>query len=318
MAFGGLASHVFGPAAGQPALYAVVAMGAVFTSAARAPLTSVASVVEMTGDFTLTLPVMLAVAIATATSRALSYGTIYTTKLLRRGQDIDRTAPWRAFGDLKAADAMRPFPVPMAVPEGHGNGSDLDPVAQAPLPGRLIYEGDPQAVYAGESLAQTLRQLQEYGRDGLPVLSGDGRQVQGWITNQSVLQTVAHRIASSAPQQDAANDTTPGLKQPDAGPPTPLHGHRVLEVSIGPESPAVGRPLRSLSWPAGSVPVAILRQRSLREPDPELTLADGDRVSLLAPVPGGSAPSALGVERNGDCSDRPAPSQRGPGRPAGH
>jgi hypothetical protein len=155
----------------------------------------------------------------------------------------------------------------MAVPEGHGNGSDLDPVAQAPLPGRLIYEGDPQAVYAGESLAQTLRQLQEYGRDGLPVLSGDGRQVQGWITNQSVLQTVAHLIASSAPQQDAANDTTPGLKQPDAGPPTPLHGHRVLEVSIGPESPAVGRPLRSLSWPAGSVPVAILRQRSLREPE---------------------------------------------------
>ncbi len=41
-------------------------MGAVFTSAARAPLTSVASVVELTGDYGLTLPVMLAVAIATA------------------------------------------------------------------------------------------------------------------------------------------------------------------------------------------------------------------------------------------------------------
>jgi H+/Cl- antiporter ClcA len=36
---------------------------AVFTSAARAPLTSLASVVEMTGDFSLTLPVMLAVAV---------------------------------------------------------------------------------------------------------------------------------------------------------------------------------------------------------------------------------------------------------------
>ncbi len=98
MAFGEIADHLLGPGAGQPALYAVVAMGAVFTSAARAPLTSLASVVEMTGDFTLTLPVMLAVAIATATSRALSYGTIYTTKLLRRGQDIDSSARWRAFG----------------------------------------------------------------------------------------------------------------------------------------------------------------------------------------------------------------------------
>ncbi len=90
MAFGETAAHVFGPAAGPPALYAVVAMGAVFTSAARAPMTSVASVVEMTGDYTLTLPVMLAVAIATAASRALSYGTVYTTKLLRRGSDVDR------------------------------------------------------------------------------------------------------------------------------------------------------------------------------------------------------------------------------------
>ena len=90
MAFGEIADHLLGPGAGQPALYAVVGMGAVFTAAVRAPLTSLASVVEMTGDFTLSLPVMLAVAIATAVSRALSYGTLYTTKLLRRGIDIDR------------------------------------------------------------------------------------------------------------------------------------------------------------------------------------------------------------------------------------
>ena len=64
MAYGVIARHLFGPVAGPPALYAVVAMGAVFTAAARAPLTSLASVVEMTGDFALTFPVMLAVAIA--------------------------------------------------------------------------------------------------------------------------------------------------------------------------------------------------------------------------------------------------------------
>jgi CIC family chloride channel protein len=94
-AYGDIVNHLFGAGAGQPALYAVVAMGAVFASATRAPLTSLASVVEMSGDFSLTLPVMLAVAVATAVSRGLSYGTIYTTKLLRRGTDIDRAAPWR-------------------------------------------------------------------------------------------------------------------------------------------------------------------------------------------------------------------------------
>jgi CIC family chloride channel protein len=69
----------------------------------------------MTGDYTLTLPVMLAVAIATALSRALSYGTIYTTKLLRRGTDIDHPPSADPFKDLTAADAMHPFAAPLTV-----------------------------------------------------------------------------------------------------------------------------------------------------------------------------------------------------------
>ena len=60
MAFGTVAHHLFGPAIGPPALYAVVAMGGVFAAAAQAPLTAIASVAEMTGNFTLTLPIMLA------------------------------------------------------------------------------------------------------------------------------------------------------------------------------------------------------------------------------------------------------------------
>ncbi|MGD0372475.1 MAG: chloride channel protein, partial [Candidatus Dormibacteria bacterium] len=90
MAFGVIAQHLFGPVVGSPAIFAVVAMGGVFGSAAQAPLTAIASVLEMTGNYSLTLPVMLAVAIAAAVSKRLSYGSIYTTKLLRRGIDIER------------------------------------------------------------------------------------------------------------------------------------------------------------------------------------------------------------------------------------
>jgi chloride channel protein, CIC family len=289
MAFGVIVSHVFGAAAGPPALYAVVAMGAVFTSAARAPLTSVASVVEMTGDYTLTLPVMLAVAIATATSRALSYGTIYTTKLLRRGQDIDRTAPWRPFGDLKAADAMRRFRIPLTVPDGHSRGSDgtpgtgPDPAPQ--LPGPVVHQSDPQIVYASESLAQTLRQLSAYGRDGLPVLSGDGREVQGWITNASVLQTVAAELGGSrAPAGAHPASLTRALQDGTEEPPEPLPGYRVLEISVGTGSRAAGTRLGTVDWPAASIPVCVLRGRVLRDPDPELILEPGDRISVLAPA----------------------------------
>ncbi len=297
MAFGEMADHLIGPSAGPPALYAVVAMGAVFTAAARAPLTSVASVVEMSGDYTLTLPVMLAVAIATATSRALSYGTIYTTKLLRRGADLDRAAPWRAFGDLKAADAMRPFPAPLTVGgrPGHGeNGAGgKDGRGAADLPGQVTYHRDPQAVYASESLAQTLRQLAAYGRDGLPVLSGHGRLVEGWITNASVLDAVASQIGSAPPQQAPAGPADEGgsgrggsgsAGQPPGQPPTPLHGYQVMEVTVMAGSPAAGQAIGYVAWPGGTIPVSLLRHRQLEEPDPAIVLIPGDRLSLLAPA----------------------------------
>ena len=133
--------------------------GAVFASAARVPLTSVASVVEMTGDFTLTLPVMLDVEIAT--SRGLSYGTIYTTKLLRRGIDIDRVPSADPFQDLTAADAMRasrrrsprrtgrpacPTPASPAQPDDSGPGitAPFNAPSQGPPPWNM-YRIEPRS-----------------------------------------------------------------------------------------------------------------------------------------------------------------------------
>ena len=295
MAFGVIANHLLGPGAGQPALYAVVAMGAVFASAARAPLTSLASVVEMTGDYTLTLPVMLAVAIATVVSRALSYGTIYTTKLLRRGTDIDRAPSADPFEDLTAADAMRPFQSPLTTEppaqdlSGCPGGED-----QARLPGPVTHQRDPQVLFANESLTQALRQLVLYGRDGLPVLSTDGQQLQGWITTQNVLQAIARHI--NAAQAEAARvhlaaewalpDPAAALDQA----PTPLHGYQILEVTIDADSPAAGHTLGETTWPSGWIPVSVLDNHTLRDADPALTVAPGDRINLVAPTPPDPAP----------------------------
>ncbi|MGH3122481.1 MAG: chloride channel protein [Streptosporangiaceae bacterium] len=292
MAFGEVARHLFGASAGQPALYAVVAMGAVFASAARAPLTSLASVVEMTGDFALTLPVMLAVAIASTLSRALSYGTIYTTKLLRRGTDIDRATPWRALSDLKIADAMRPFRPPLPVPPRQvSSGSDGDCRAPdwATLAGPVSYQGDPQALFGTESLALALRQLEVYGHEGLPVLSADGRQVQGWVTAPGVLRAIALQITATQAQITADRDSA----DPDAPwqhPPTPLPGYRFAEITVTAGSPAAGQKLGDVTWPLATAPVSVLRGRQFRPPRPEFTLAPGDRVSLLTLAPDGSPP----------------------------
>jgi chloride channel protein, CIC family len=286
MAFGEIARHLLGPAVGQPALYAVVAMGAVFTAAARAPLTSLASVVEMTGDFALTLPVMLAVAIATAISRALSYGTIYTTKLLRRGTDIDRVTPWRVLQDLKVADAMRAFSEPLTADRQADGVNGQHAPAATRLPGPVTYQRDPQVLFAGESLAQALRQLVIYGRDGLPVLSDDNQTVQGWVTNNRVLQAIAQRISTSQTQvtqgQLAAEWALPDPGAALREPPTPLRGYQILEVAIADGSPATGQTLRTISWPPGTIPVSVLHHRRLRDPHPDLVLSPGDRIILLA------------------------------------
>ena len=330
MAFGDTAHHLFGPAAGQPVLYAVVAMGAVFTSAARAPLTSLASVVEMTGDFSLTLPVMLAVAIASTVSRALSYGTIYTAKLLRRGTDIDRTTPWRALADLKVADAMHPFQTPLPAGGDGASAGDAGLADLAAVAGPVARQLDPQAVFAGESLGQALRQLEVYGRDGLPVISGDGQFIEGWVTNTSVLQALARQLSAArtetARAQLAADWGHEDLESSRREPPAPLHGYRVAEITIAAGSPAAGQRLEDVAWPPGCAPVSVLRGGRLRPVGPGTVLRPGDRVSLLVPAPGrpartgdGAAPSAGSAAPALSGSARaagPGPAPGGAGDPA--
>jgi CIC family chloride channel protein len=300
-AYGDIVHHIFGATAGQPALYAVVAMGAVFTSAARAPLTSLASVVEMSGDFSLTLPVMLAVAIASTLSRVLSSG----TKLLRRGTDLDQAVPWRAVADLKITDVMRPFrpalPVP---PDGHalatvdGQASAGERHDEAALPGRVTYRHELQALFASESLGQALRQLAVYGRDGLPVVSPDARELEGWVTSAGVLRALAHRVAGTAAEtaraQAAADSEHEEPQAMAQHPSVPLPGYYVAEIVITPDSPAAGRKLGEAGWPTASVPVSVLRGGSLRRPDRDITLDVGDRVSLLIPAPKDSPPPNSG------------------------
>ena len=320
MAFGEIAGHLLGPAAGQPALYAVVGMGAVFASAARAPLTSVASVVEMTGDFTLTLPVMLAVAIATATSRGLSYGTIYTTKLLRRGTDIDGVSSADPFEDLTAADAMRRFPAPLAAASGPSGLPGVPAAGHPALPGPVTRQRSPQVLFASESLTQAVRQLGLYGRDGLPVISNDGQHLQGWLTSQNVLQAVARHIsaaqAGAAQPQPAAGPALPGRQDDLHRAPTPLGGFKVLEIAIPASSPAVGRKLGDITWPPGCVPVSVQDACTLRDPGPGITLAPGDRVSLLARTQQSTQPSPHRVEpgsRPGDQPNDARPATQAPG-----
>ena len=72
---------------GPTGTYVVVGMAAVFAAAARAPMTSLFIVFELSG-YSLVLPLMTAVALATALAQLLTRDTIYNVRLRRAGLDV--------------------------------------------------------------------------------------------------------------------------------------------------------------------------------------------------------------------------------------
>jgi len=295
MAFGITARHVFGPSIGPPAMYAVVAMGGVFGAAAQAPLTSIASVVEMTGNFTLTLPVMLATGIAAALAKRLTYGSIYTTKLLRRGIDIERPKPRSILQTLSVAEVMQPLSTlegpDRLVPPQNGEAHRSAPTAALfeHMVGPVTAVDRPQALFPDEDLEQALRQLVLFGREGLPVLSHDGQQLRGWITRQDLMRALGDRVAESTHDiERGALAAEFAVEDPESHvhtPTTPLEGYRIFEVTIDPASPASGRRAHELELPAGSLLVAISEDGTLVVPHRDVRLHPGDKLVVLAPVP---------------------------------
>ena len=68
----------------------VAGRAAVLAGTSHAPLTAILLAFEITGDYSLILPVMLATAVSTLLARALRRDSIYTEKLTARGIDLDR------------------------------------------------------------------------------------------------------------------------------------------------------------------------------------------------------------------------------------
>jgi CIC family chloride channel protein len=69
----------------HPGAYALVGMAAVFSAAARAPMSAILIVFEMSNDYRLILPLMLATVVATFGSEMLFRESIYTLKLKLKG-----------------------------------------------------------------------------------------------------------------------------------------------------------------------------------------------------------------------------------------
>jgi CIC family chloride channel protein len=233
-AFGDAAGRLAPHLAGSPGAYGLVGMGAVFAGAARAPITAVLIIFELTGDYHIILPLMVTVVIATTVASMISGDTIYTLKLRRRGIDLRRDHP-TIMHDLTVADAMRPLPDPLhaadplpvvierfardgdeALPVVADDGTYAGVVTSTEVD--LAARGDRLDAVAGElavdvpSLHPTqpldtiLDLLLRPDLRGVPVVSETG-DVTGWITHRDVLRAYHARLGPELAETTATENT---------------------------------------------------------------------------------------------------------------
>jgi CIC family chloride channel protein len=105
-AFASFADAIFpGLSLSLPA-FAMVGMGAMVGSGTGAAMTAITMIFEMTLDYDIVLPMILAVAVSLGVRRLLSRQNIYTMKLFRRGHAVPRGLHANLFLVRSAADVM--------------------------------------------------------------------------------------------------------------------------------------------------------------------------------------------------------------------
>jgi len=235
-AYGAVAHDVVPGVAVAAGAYGLVGMGAVFASSARAPITAVLIIFELTGDYRIILPLMIAIIVATALSNSITRDTIYTLKLRRRGIDIERPQG-TLMAQIGVSEAMGPLPRPLAPEQPLRDVLDrfaneraealpvLDPegallgivtaiaVEQAIGNARdgqtassLVHETPELRV--DESLEDAVRALAVSDDEGLPVLDADGGQAIGWLTHRRLLRAY-HAHLQDRPEDDQATRSIP-------------------------------------------------------------------------------------------------------------
>ncbi|MHB1584196.1 MAG: chloride channel protein [Acidimicrobiales bacterium] len=172
-------AHLFPSAHLHPAAFAVLAMGATFGVAARAPLTGAVFALEVTGDFRLTVPMLLVVGVAEVVGEQFLAERLMTDKLVRRGFRVEfdtETDPFRTSVAGQAMDPLEPGDLERSLPriDRHAYLSDalvafLDSdtdevvVADGGVPVGVLRRHTMRAALA-KRLAESVRQPPTLGR----------------------------------------------------------------------------------------------------------------------------------------------------------
>ena len=312
--FGLVATTLFHGSVAPAGAYGLVGMGAVFAGAARAPITAVIIMFELTGDYTIILPLMIAIVIAAALSNLLSKDTIYTLKLRRRGIELFRGRSANLMQVLQVRDAMQPLPRPVAATSPLNEIIDRfarrDISALPVVDARGAYRGVvsarqveaamrdnaidvtaadlaemPSTLTPSTDLEHALQQLIQQERSGLPVIDERTHSIVGWLAHRDLLLAYNARLEGSlvraksfvtatAPDM-ATTQLEPGLHD--------LKDFRIVDIELSGDTPPVGQRVADVPWPPRSLVIAVRRDGTVDVPSGETTLERGDRLTVLVP-----------------------------------
>ncbi len=131
-AFGKIAKDIFPNFVTEPRVYAIVGMAAVFGAAARAPVTAIIIIFEMTRNYQIILPMMFATVISVVIAEWLNKESIFTCQLAAKGIDVSSIENKPILEMIKVEEAMLPIDKCLTVPaymplrdlEAHLHGND--------------------------------------------------------------------------------------------------------------------------------------------------------------------------------------------------
>ncbi len=109
-AWGQLATTAFPTWTGGPGAYALVGMGAVVAGTSHAPISAILIVFELTNDYRLIPPLMVACVLSVLLSSRLHRQSVYTTKLTRRGVRLREGRDVNLLRAISVADVMERDP----------------------------------------------------------------------------------------------------------------------------------------------------------------------------------------------------------------
>ncbi len=300
---GTLAHNLWPNVAVNPGAYAIVGMAAVFAGAARAPITAVLIVFEMSNDYQLILPLMLAAVLATLLAEHLFSESIYTLKLKLKGISLQRGRDLDLLQSMQVREAMTPNPyvvqakTPLAKLDEffQQTHSHSFPVVDesSRLVGMVSLRDYDRALESGcgegctvldiattgnllvafddEPLGSAIQRLGVRGINKMPVVTRtDPERVIGVIRRSDIVK--AYNVALSRKAKGQFDEDRARLRLVD--------NTEFLEVEIPASSPAVAKPLATLAQnlPHDCVVVSIRRHGSVIIPHGDTVLQGGDLV----------------------------------------